>query len=149
MDLPNHIFLSKNERLNGKTYHETLLPFYKEEGDRLFGHKNWGFRQDGASCHTDGRAQSWCRKHFDFFIPKEKWPPNSLEPNPLDCSIWNEISRHVDYKKVKTGNDIRREVKKAVIKIDLNYVREVIGAFLRRVYSVEKNEGELIFDEHS
>ncbi|CAF3831541.1 unnamed protein product [Rotaria magnacalcarata] len=46
-------FFSKNERLNGKTYHETLLPFYKEEGDRLFGHKIWGFHQDGANCHTD------------------------------------------------------------------------------------------------
>ncbi|CAM4778641.1 unnamed protein product [Rotaria magnacalcarata] len=37
-------FFSKNKRLNGKTYHETLLPFYKEEGDRLFGHKNWDFQ---------------------------------------------------------------------------------------------------------
>ncbi|CAF4363343.1 unnamed protein product, partial [Rotaria magnacalcarata] len=80
-------FFSKNERLNGKTYHETLLPFYKEEGDRLFGHKIWGFHQDGANCHTDGRAQSWCRKHFDFFIPKEKWPSNSPELNLLDYSI--------------------------------------------------------------
>ena len=41
-------FFSMNERLNGKTYHETLLPFYKEESDRLFGHKNWRFQQDGA-----------------------------------------------------------------------------------------------------
>ena len=65
-------FFSMNEKLNGKTYHETLLPFYKEEGDKLFGHKNWNFQQDGPSCHTDSRAQSWCRKHFDFFIPKEK-----------------------------------------------------------------------------
>ncbi|CAF4593564.1 unnamed protein product, partial [Rotaria magnacalcarata] len=86
-------FLEEYESLNGKTYHETLLPFYKEEGDQLFGHKNWGFQQGGASCHTAGRAQSWCRKHFDFFIPKEKWPPNSPELNPLDYSIWNEISR--------------------------------------------------------
>ena len=35
------------------------------------------------------------------------------------------------------------------MKIDLNYVREVIGVFLWRVYSVEKNEGELIIDEYS
>ena len=46
-------------------------------------------------------------------------------------------------------NDIRREVKKAVMKIDLNYVREVIGVFLRRVYSVEKNERVLIINEYS
>ena len=34
-------------------------------------------------------------------------------------------------------------------KADINYVREVIDAFLRRVYSVEKHAGELIIDEHS
>ena len=60
-----------------------------------------------------------------------------------------KLSRHVDYKKVKNVNDIRREVKKAVMKIDLNYVQEVIGVVLRRVYSVEKNEEELIIDEYS
>ncbi|CAF2267124.1 unnamed protein product [Rotaria magnacalcarata] len=86
-------------------YHETeKFPVSSmvalEEGDRLFGLKIWGFQQDGTNCHTGGKAQSWCRKHFDFFIPKEKWPPNSPELNPLDYSIWNEISRHIDYKKV-------------------------------------------------
>ena len=102
----------------------------------MFDHKNWDVQRDGANCHTDSRAQLWCRKHFDVFIPKEKWPPNSL-----DYSIRNQVSRHVSYKKVKNVNDIRREVKKAVMKIDINYVREVIGVFLRRVYSVEQNEG--------
>ena len=33
--------------------------------------------------------------------------------------------------------------------VDINYVREVIGAFLRRVYSVENHAGELIINEHS
>jgi hypothetical protein len=79
-------FFSKDERLNGQTYHDQLLPFYKEEGDRLFGHKNWGFQQDNASSHTDQRAQKWCKTNFKFFISKEKWPPNSPELNPLDYS---------------------------------------------------------------
>ena len=34
-------------------------------------------------------------------------------------------------------------------KVDSNYIREVIGTFLQRVYSVEKHGGELIIDEHS
>ena len=55
----------------------------------------------------------------------------------------------MEYHKVKTINESRREVKKAMKKVDINYVREVIGAFLRRVYSVEKYSGELIIDEHS
>ena len=37
-------FFQKGEQLNGQTYYNRLLPFYKREGDRLFGHKNWGFQ---------------------------------------------------------------------------------------------------------
>ncbi|CAF4107815.1 unnamed protein product [Rotaria magnacalcarata] len=44
-----HFFFQRGERLNGKTYLDELLPFYKMGGDRLFGHQNWGFQQDGTS----------------------------------------------------------------------------------------------------
>jgi hypothetical protein len=72
-------FFSKGERLNGDTYCEHLLPFYKKEGDFVFGHNNWSFQQDGASSHTDWKAQEWCKNNFKFFIPTERWPPNSPE----------------------------------------------------------------------
>ena len=55
-------FFQKGERLNGQAYCDRLLLFYKEEDDRLFGHKNCGFQQDGATSLTDNRAQQWCRK---------------------------------------------------------------------------------------
>jgi hypothetical protein len=147
--LTDPYFFGKGERLDGKIYHEVLLPFYKEEGDKLFGHQSWGFQQDGASAHTDHRAQSWCKENFKFFISKEKWPPNSPELNPLDYSIWDKISRHVQYQKVKTIKDLQREIKKAVMNVDVNYLREVIGSFLRRVYSVERHDGELVIEEFS
>ena len=53
----------------------------------------------------------------------------------------------MDYKKIQTTDDLRREVKKSIKKVEVNYVREVIASFLRRVYSVEKNNGELILNE--
>jgi transposase len=147
--ITNPYFFQRGERLTGKSYCNQVLPFYKMEGNQLFDHQNWGFQQDGASCHTYQEAQEWCENNFKFFIPKDKWPPNSPELNPLDYSIWDRISNNVDYHKVKTVNDLRREIEKSVKKIEVNYVREVIGSFLRRVYSVEKHDGELIIDEHS
>jgi len=125
------------------------LPFYYDESDQLFGHKDWGFQQDGASSHTDGKVQKWCANNFKLFIPKNRWPPSSPELNPLDYSIWNNMPHRVEYGKVKNMNDLRREVEKAMKKVELHYVRDVIGVFLRRVRSVEKHDGELIFDEHS
>ena len=49
-----------------------------------------------------------------------------------DYSIWDRIS---SYRKVKTVNDLRQEIRRALKNID---VREFIGAVLRRGYSVEK-----------
>ena len=53
------------------------------------------------------------------------------------------------YGNVKKVNDLRREVEKAMKKVDINYVRDVISVFLSRVRSVENHNGELIFDEHT
>ena len=55
----------------------------------------------------------------------------------------------MEYHKVKTINDLRQKVEKAIKKVDINYVREMIGAFFQRVYSVEKHVDEVIIDEHS
>ena len=38
--LPLPYLFLKGESLNGRSYHLQLLPFYKEESERLFGHKN-------------------------------------------------------------------------------------------------------------
>jgi len=135
----------KGERLNTDSYCD-LLTFYKEEGDR---HSDWNFQQDGASCHTSVESQEMCKNTFFFFIDKERWPPNSPELNPLDYSIWAKISSNINYKKVTSQKILKREIKKSVKNISIDYVREVIGSFLSRVYSVEKNNGQLIFDEHS
>ena len=53
----------------------------------------------------------------------------------MDYSIWTKISSDVEYGRIKTINDLRREIEKAIRKIDICYIREVIGAFLRRVFS--------------
>ena len=39
------------------------------------------------------------------------------------------------------------KLKKQSKKVEVNYVQEVIASFLRRVYCVEKNNGELNLNE--
>ena len=124
-----------------KTYYDRLLPFYKREGDCLFGHKKWGFRHGRATSHTNNRAQQWCKKNFRSFLQKETWPPNSPELDPMDYSILIKISSHMEYRKIKTINDLRREIEQAIKKIDIYYTRKVTGAFRRRVHSLEKHDG--------
>ncbi|CAF4597146.1 unnamed protein product [Rotaria sp. Silwood2] len=99
-------FFAKDERLNGECYRVKLLPFYKEEGDRLFMHSNWCLVQDGATAHTDRKTQDSCKKNLTSFIPKGRWPSNSPDLNPLDYSIWDSINRNIDFQKVHTRDDL-------------------------------------------
>jgi len=126
-----------------------LLPSYKKEGDGLFAHKNGGFLQDETSSHTARKAQEWCKKNFKFFFPKETRLLYSPKLNPLDSSIWNNISNHVEYHKVTTVNDLRGEIIRAMKKVDITYAQEVIAIFLRRVHQVEKHDSVLIIDKHN
>jgi hypothetical protein len=141
-------FFDKGIRLNTQRY-ISVLQFFKREGDRLFGHTKWGFQQDGASAHTSNKSQLWCENHFEWYVPKNRWPPNSPELNPVDYSVWNEITTHMDFKKLKSQADLIKEIKNATKKIDMKFCREVIGQFLKRVYAVEKNNGNLIIDDIS
>ncbi|CAF2201503.1 unnamed protein product [Rotaria magnacalcarata] len=142
-------FFEKNERLNGQMYCERVLPFYQVEGNRLFGHRKWCLQQDGASSHTDARSQEWCRNHLFSFIPKTRWPSNSPDLSPLDFSIWDFIDKNINYQDVNTREDLKKQIKEASRKIDVNYVRHVIGSFLRRVRAVEENNGDHIVHDYS
>ena len=124
------------------------LLFYKKDGDRLFGHANWSFQQDGTSSHNDEKSKKWCKKDFKFFISKERWPSNSPELTLLDYSIWNSISSHVRYHKVEAIGDLHREVEKAIKKVHIKHVQDTVSIFLQPARSVERHNGELIIDEH-
>ena len=78
-----------------------------------------------------------------------RWPSNSSEFNPFDNSIWDNISKHMKYENVKKFNDLRRKIEKAMKKVDINHVRDVIIVFFSRVHSVENHNGEPIFDDHT
>ena len=65
-------FFNKDNISMVKLNHDKLLPFYQNEGNELFGHKNWWFQQDGGSSHTDQKVEQWCRKNFKLFIPKDR-----------------------------------------------------------------------------
>lgn len=141
-------FLEKDERLNKDSYSKIIL-FYKKEGDRLFNSTNWNFQQDGASCHTAAKVQELCENTFFSLIPASKWPPNSPDLNPLDYSVWEKISSNICYKNAKSRDSLIKEIKKSCKQIEVDYVREVIGSFLRRVYEVEKNKGDYILNKFS
>ena len=113
-------FFSNNEGLDSKIYHETWLQVYREESDQLCSHQRWSYQQDETSCHTDHRAELSWHKNFEFSISQEKWSPKLIwmESTRL-FGVSNQISNQLQYQKVKTINNLHREVMKAVMNIVL------------------------------
>ncbi|QQP54626.1 Uncharacterized protein FKW44_007516, partial [Caligus rogercresseyi] len=75
------------------------------------------------------------------FLPKDFWPPQSPDLNPLDYSVWWQVEskacrvRHGNVKELKASVDKEWDV------TSKRYMANVCTAFRRRVEAVTKAEG--------
>ena len=81
--------------VNHEVYIKEVLPVALKFGNKMLG-DNWIYQQDGATSHTHQLTQAWCARHLPSFIPKDRCPANSLDLNPLDYCIWNELVEAMD-----------------------------------------------------
>ena len=89
----------------------------------MFG-TDWTFQQDSPKPHILAISQEWYGKHFPCFIDKDHWPPNSLDLNPLDYSIWDELVHQVNWDAVTSKTTLISELKSGVRKISPDVVFE-------------------------
>jgi len=127
----------KGERLNTESYDQVLM-FYKRQGDKLLVNGDGTFNKMARHVTRAMKVKFFVKIPSIFFIDKNKWPPNSSDLNPLDYPIWAKISSNMDFKKVNSKESLVREIKKSLKNIDVDFLCEVIGSFLQRVYAVEK-----------
>ena len=136
-------FLGKKETVNTANYTHKILPFAKNEGQRLFGRRQYIFQQDGAPAHTANKSQKWCEKNFPKFIPKQKWPPNSPDLNPLDYYFWNAVVTRMNTKKIKNREDLIKEIENGFEKVPIWEIRSAICRFNKRLREAKcQKEGE-------
>ena len=69
----------------------------------------------------------------DSSFQKKNGAPNSLELNPMNYFIWSKIFSHMECGKIKTINDLRRAIEKAIKKIDTYYILEAIGVLSGKI----------------
>ena len=105
------------------------------------GKSSYVFQQDGAPAHTAKVVQAWMAEKMNFW-PKDFWPPQSPDLNPLDFSIW----WHVESKACKGRHSNVDELKLSVEKywkfMKKSYVRSVCQSFRHRLQAVIEAEGD-------
>ncbi|CAF4646246.1 unnamed protein product [Rotaria socialis] len=103
--------------MDAQRYIDEVLPIALECGSEMLG-EHWMYQQDGARPHTHYLSQKGCIDHFPSFISKDRWPPNSPDLCPFDYSLWNELAKLMNWKKITTKELLTQEIKHSVKKIE-------------------------------
>ena len=67
-------------------------------------------QQDGATAHTAKDTVTYLQQEVPEFIEPQNWPPNSPDMNPVDYSIWENLSHKVYHKQKIRDVDHLKEV---------------------------------------
>jgi hypothetical protein len=84
------VFVEMGAKVN-QVYYREKITVVKPWFQRNFLDQEGIFQQDGAPAHTAKKTQQWFRDNSINFIPKEEWPANSPDLNPMDFSIWGYL----------------------------------------------------------
>ena len=129
--------------VNHEVYIKEVLPVALKFGNKMLG-DDWIYQQDGATPHTHQLTQAWCPQHLPSFIPKDRWPANSPDLNPLDYCIWNEFVEAMDWSRIKTKLTLIEELKRSIKKVKPEIVLESCKDFSKRLYRLLQNDGRYL-----
>ncbi|KAL4500901.1 hypothetical protein ABPG72_020135 [Tetrahymena utriculariae] len=105
---------------------------------------DWIFQQDGASCHTSNDSQNLCQENLPGFIPKDIWPANSPDLNPLDYSIWNQMVQEMNWNAIKWKQTLIKQLYIAINKIQAHQILDISNKWYSRVRNLQINNNNFI-----
>jgi transposase len=140
-------FWPAGTKINADAYIEVLQNHVKPWIDANYGpDENWVFMQDGAPCHTARKTYKWMDTNNIKYWPKEYWPPNSPDLNPLDFIIWAYVARRSNKTSHPNLDSLRAAIMKAWASMSPDYIRKTCSRFRPRLESVVRNKGGHIKD---
>jgi hypothetical protein len=118
--------------LNAEKYtqilEQTLLPCAQE----WFGDEEWIFQQDGAAFHTARSVQSWLKANVPKFIPREKWPANSPDLNPIE-NLWGTVLDRAKKRKFTNQQEWQLALAGEWASIAVEDLQSLIGSMDQRI----------------
>ncbi|CAF5004515.1 unnamed protein product [Rotaria magnacalcarata] len=129
--------------MDAQRYIDEVLPIALECGNEML-EEHWTYQQDGARPHIHYLSQKWCIDHFPSFISKDRWPPNSPDWCPFDYSLWNELAKLMNWKKITTKGLLIQEIKHSVKKIEKEKIENSVNDFTKRLRIIKETGGEYV-----
>ena len=139
-DVLTHFF-EPRKKVNAATYCEVLttkmIPWMKDKSNG----KSFVFQQDSATAHTAKKTVELLQRSKIKFWPKDVWPSNSPDLNPLDYYFWGRIVGKACQKPHNSIIALKRSIKRAIYTVDKAEIINAVLKFRSRVEAVITNEG--------
>lgn len=101
------------------------------------------FQQDGAPAHTAKIVQEWMSANMNVW-PKDFWPPQSPDLNPLDYSVWWQVEKNACKDRHPNIDALKDSVNKEWRRMHKDYIMKVCQGFRTRLEDVIKANGAQI-----
>jgi hypothetical protein len=123
-------FVAEKVKINTAYYTSTLLPQLINDCHTLLDN-DFIFQRDDAPAYTARQAQQYLQDECPAFISRNEWPPNSVDLNPLDYSIWGimlNIYNELDPKPASVA-ELKHALQKIWDELPLVCVQQAISLF--------------------
>lgn len=145
--MPPHFF-KKGETVTKEVYLRVLQTVVKPWMDLVSDGKPYVFQQDGAPAHTSGIVQEWLSKQdpsrVGTFWPKDFWPPNSPDLNPLDYYVWGAVEARSNEHRHPNTSSLSLAIRRAFRMLPKHSLKKACDSFRSRLEAVLANNGGYI-----
>lgn len=139
------VFIDQGAKINAQYYKtEVLEKVLLPNVQSMYGSEYFCFQQDGAPSHTARVVQEWCTQNLADFLPKNEWPPNSPDLNPLDYFVWSYMLSELNKYKITGLSKFKYVIQKIWQEMPMEAVRAACDGFEKRLKLVKKLKGGII-----
>jgi transposase len=110
------------------------------QAEAMFPGGVWMLQQDGDPKHTSKKSIKWLEDNVPSFIPKEHWPANSPDLNPIE-HIWQLLKNQVYGREPRTIDALKRIIREEWNKLDFQLLHKLVDSMHRRFAAVVANQG--------
>ena len=113
--------------------------------NKMLGKKNWTWVQDGAKPHIAKVTLAHLRDNVPKFIPKEDWPANSPDINPIEYAN-GYVDSEVQAKKSTNIKSLGANVRNQWKNLSPEYCQNLINALPKRLKQIIATKGEYVYE---